>query len=485
MTKPENIEQMMAAFKNTGMHEDRDITLKLLFLKCAEVPGHRGHTLDIPPYGRWSELVKLKSVGTPAEFATLFFGALEEIEKRNPQIEGELVLNETQQLTVCCEPLRDIIFQLVDSLPTDTGEGIDIFSRIYEALNPVSGGNNGVFFTPDCVARLLSEMLLPPGGGAYDIYDPCCGTGSMFVHAAGYTAATGGGKSRLKVYGQDSNVALTKLCRLNMALYGLDPGNVAWEPSGSLLKDMHAEHTFDFIPANPPFNQKNWGGRKLKDDPRWFLGTPPQSNGNFAWVLHCLSRLKPGGLAGIVLPNGSLTSSVKSEVSIREELVLNHFVDCIVALPDKLFTNTGISACIWILNNDSRAENPRGRKGEILFIDARGMGAMITRRQRILFPGEISYIADIYKNWRGNGVEYEDTPGRCRSAPAEEVARQGYALTPSRYIKAEPREQKNGECFYADLLQLYHTYKELLDKGIDLDNETIQNLVELTELGKK
>ncbi len=464
--------------QKVNLSEHQDILFMLLFLRYA---GHSGNQIiTLPKQAKWREL--RKKAGR-AGFAAVLNSALKETGKSNPNVDGFLGLEDFKLDIDGSGEILGLIFEFVDSLDISSLKGIDLYGGIYEYLNVTAAGRGrGVFFTPDCVARMLVEMIQPSEGS---VYDPCCGIGGMLVHAANYAQGAGGGKRSITVFGQESGRIPLNLCRLNLALRGMAPSKIGFDPAGTLKKNIHPGLEFDFILANPPFNQKNWGGKELKDDPRWFLGRPPESNGNFAWVQHCLGLLRSGGIAGIALPNGSLTSSLKQEAPIREELAVNNFVDCIVSLPDKLFANTGISACTWILNNEPGTRNPRGRRGEILFIDARHMGRMVTRRQRILLPGEIAHIASIYKGWRGKYIGYEDIPGLCRSVPPEEVAGQGYVLTPSRYLEVKAREIESDADFHTELKGLYTEYKDLAGRGLEIDIEISQRLSMLTGGGKK
>jgi type I restriction enzyme M protein len=342
----ESLEQMVRKFAKT-MENKCDVTryqellFRMLALKCASESVYGDHALNVPGESQWNHL---KGKSESSTFDAVIATALEAFEKSNTSFNGFWSQENWKAATGILKPA----FEFIDSLPVDSFKSIDLFGRIYEYLNTgTAGRKNGIFLTPDCVAQLLAVMLLPYGG---IIYDPCCGTGTMFVHAINFIRKNRNCTRGVYFYGQESNLVLSRLCRLNLTLRGFDNSRIHWNREGSLLEDAFPDVKADFILTNPPFNQKNWGGKKLKNDPRWIFGKPPDGNGNFAWIQHVAFHLVPGGRAGILLPNGSLSSSYFAESRIRQKLVDLGIVEYIIGLPDRLFLNTSISACIWGLS---------------------------------------------------------------------------------------------------------------------------------------
>ena len=314
----------------------------LLALKCASDSVYGEHGLKVPEESQWNHL---KGKSESSTFDAVVANALEAFEKSNTSsLDGFWSQENWKTATGILKPA----FEFIDSLPVASFKSIDLFGRIYEYLNTGNAGRaNGIFFTPDCVAQLLAEMFQPYCG---IIYDPCCGTGTMFVHAINFIKRNRNCTGGVYFYGQESNLMLSRLCCLNLALRGFDNACIHWNREGSLLEDAFPDVKADFILTNPPFNQKNWGGERLKNDPRWIFGKPPEGNGNFAWIQHVAFHLLPGGRAGILLPNGSLSSSNPFERRIREKMADVGIVEYIIGLPNRLFLNTSISACIWGLS---------------------------------------------------------------------------------------------------------------------------------------
>lgn len=322
----------------------QELLFGLLFIKCASECKDREHGLEVPNECRWSYL---KGKADSPSCVGIISNAMKDFENSNESLKGLLTMDCSKALS--SPGLVDDTLEFIDSLPVSALHSMDLFGRVYECLHTGTGGRkNGHFFTPDCVAKLLVEMLLPSGG---KIYDPCCGTGSMFVHVVNFVKSRHGCLKDIAVYGQESSPILHRICRINLALRGIDNSNIKWNSEGTLLKDACPGLKADFVLANPPFNDTNWGWEKLKENPLWKCGTQLPRNANFIWLLHSISHLSTGGMAGVILPNGSLSSGNSSEVIIRKGLVESGIVKCIVGLPDRLFLNTSISACVWILKN--------------------------------------------------------------------------------------------------------------------------------------
>jgi type I restriction enzyme M protein len=336
------------------------------------------------------------------------------------------------------------------------------------------GKKGGQFYTPQSIVNTLVAVLDPHQG---KVYDPCCGSGGMFVQSEKFIEAHGGKLGDVSIYGQESNPTTWRLAAMNLAIRGID-FNLGREPGDTFTKNQHSDLRADYILANPPFNISDWWHGSLEGDPRWVYGTPPQGNANYAWLQHMLYHLKPTGRAGIVLANGSMSSSQNSEGDIRRAMVDADVVEVMVALPGQLFFNTQIPACLWFLTKQKTA-----RKGEVLFIDARKLGKMISRVQSELDQAAIDRIANTAKAWRGEdmtGVEgfeqgYQDIAGFCRSVPLSEIADHGHVLTPGRYVGAEEVEDCD-EAFADKMTDLTEKLAEQMAKGAELDQLIRQKL---------
>ena len=359
----------------------------------------------------------------------------------------------------------------------------DVLGRVYEyflsQFASAEGKKGGEFYTPRCVVKVLVEMLEPYRGR---VYDPCCGSSGMFVQSIEFIRAHAsgngnGGKARgdISIYGQESNYTTWRLAKMNLAIRGIE-GQIA--QGDSFHHDRHPDLKADFILANPPFNVSDWGGERLADDKRWRYGVPPKGNANFAWVQHMVHHLAPGGVAGFVLANGSMSSSQSGEGTIRKNLIEADLVDCMVALPGQLFYSTQIPACLWFLARS------RPRRGEVLFIDARRLGRMVDRTHRELTDDDIARIAGAYHAWRDGADAYEDLPGFCKSAPLDEVRRHGHVLTPGRYVGAEPQPD-DGEPFDAKMRRLVAELQAQQAEGARLDAAIAENLKALGFGGDK
>ncbi len=427
----------------------------------------------VPKAARWSYLEK--NAKKP-EIGKLIDDAMEAIEKDNPSLKGVLSKNYARPALD-----KQRLGELIDLIGTiglgdKESRSKDILGRVYEyflgQFADAEGKKGGQFYTPRSIVKLLAEMLEPYKGR---IYDPCCGSGGMFVQSEKFIEAHGGKIGNISVYGQESNQTTWRLCKMNLAIRGID-ANVQW--GDSFHNDLHRDLKADFILANPPFNDSDWKGELLKEDVRWKFGVPPTGNANFAWVQHFIHHLSPTGIAGFVLANGSMSSNTSNEGEIRKNIIESDLVDCMVALPSQLFYNTMIPACLWFVARDKKNHKFRDRRGEVLFIDARKMGQMIDRRHRELTDEEIKKISDVYHAWRGEGGEYKDVLGFCKAVKIEEIEKQGFTLTPGRYVGIE-EEKDDGEPFDDKMKRLTSELSEQFKESKKLEEEIKKNLSRL------
>ncbi|MEI6044165.1 MAG: class I SAM-dependent DNA methyltransferase [Chloroflexota bacterium] len=388
----------------------------------------------VPKEARWSYLQANLGKSVTGE---LISKAMLELEKANPFLQN--VLTQDRGWLQLDSPRLDEMMDLISTLGlgNDENHGKDIIGRVYEyflgKFARSEGSNGGEFYTPQSVVQLLVEMIEPYKGR---IYDPCCGSGGMFVQSEKFIRTHGGQMDGISIYGQESNLTTWRLCKMNLAVRGID-GDLGSKPADTFQEDLHPNLKADFIIANPPFNISDWGGQKLRRDIRWRYGVPPLNNANFAWVQHIIHHLAPSGLAGFVLSNGSLsTNQGREEGVIRKAIIEADLIDCIIALPTQLFYNTQIAACLWFLANDKSEAKLRNRRGQTLFIYAQELGHLVDRTHRELSDFEISLMVKTYHSWRSkeSSAEYKDIPGFCKSVSIEEIRQHKMALVPGRYV---------------------------------------------------
>lgn len=430
----------------------------------------------VPKEARW-ELIQ-RSAKTP-QIGEIIDSAMGAIEKSNDALRGVLSKNyaspdlDKTRLGEVVDLISDI------SLGDKRAKQSDILGRVYEYfLNEFAsqeGKKGGEFYTPRSIVRTLVEMIEPYKGR---IYDPCCGSGGMFVQSDKFVQEHQGKIGDLSVYGEESNPTTWKLAKMNLAIRGID-NNLGPHQGDTFTNDLHKGERFDFILANPPFNVKNWNGDKLREDARWQYGVPPVGNANYAWIEHIISKLAPDGKAGFVLANGALSTSTKEEYAIRKAILEDDKIDAIVALPDKMFYSTGIPVSLWFIDMNKKSEDERNRKGETLFIDARDLGEMIDRTHRAFSKEDIKKVADTYHAYRGtNDQEYKDVPGFCKVAKLDEIAKNDYVLTPGRYVGLAKQED-DGEPYEVKMARLTGELKKQFEESNKLQAEIKDVLKEL------
>ena len=419
----------------------------------------------VPEIARWDYIAKHSK---QVEIGQIVDSALDAIEKENDSLRGVLPKNYSRP-----ELDKRILGEIIDlftniNVGGKEGKEKDILGRVYEyflgkfAANEGKGG--GEFYTPKSIVALMVEMIQPFKGY---VYDPACGSGGMFVQSLKFVEEHSGSTFDISVYGQESNPTTWKLAKMNLAIRGIE-NNLGSKNADTFHEDLHKNLKADYILANPPFNQSDWGQPLLVDDARWKWGTPPQGNANYGWIEHMLDKLSQKGKAGVVLANGSLSSNTSGEGEIRRKILEDDLVDCIVALPDKLFYTTGIPVCIWFFNRDKK------HKGQTLFIDARKMGDMVNRRLRELSDEDIKKIANTYIAWQ-NEDGYEDVQGYCKVASIDEIKEHDYILTPGRYVGIEEVED-DGEPFEEKMERLTNTLANQFKKSRELEEEIRKQL---------
>lgn len=425
----------------------------------------------VPKEARWGFI---KDNAKDPKIGQFIDDAMILIEKENTSLKG--VLDKRYARPEIDKRRLGELIDLISTIKLHQNGEKDLLGRVYEyflgQFASVEGKGGGEFYTPTSVVKTLVEMIEPYQGR---VYDPCCGSGGMFVQSEKFVQDHQGRVENLSIYGQEMNSTTWKLCKMNLAIRGLE-ANLGPHHDDTFHHDLHKTLKADFILANPPFNISDWGGNQLTDDVRWKFGIPPAGNANYAWLQHMVYHLAPNGSAGIVLANGSLSTNTSNEGEIRKNLLEEDIVDAIVALPDKLFYSTGIPVSLWILNRNKK-DNPkfRSREHEVLFIDARQLGEMIDRRHRELTEEDISKISETYHEWRNIDGEYEDIKGFCKSASIEDIREHEYVLTPGRYVGIEDIED-DGIPFDEKMESMTAELAELFVKSRHLEEEIRKNL---------
>lgn len=426
----------------------------------------------VPGKSRWKNIqaqAKLPEIGK------ILDDAMEEIEKENKELKNVLpkVFGKPNLDKTSLGELIDLISNT--ALQAENENSKDLFGRVYEyflgEFASAEGKKGGQFYTPKAIVKLMVEMIEPYKGR---IYDPACGSGGMFVMSEKFVTEHQGNIADINIYGQESNQTTWKLSKMNLAIRNINSSNVAWNTEGSFLKDAHPDLKADFILANPPFNQSDWGQEILQEDGRWKYGLPPTGNANYGWMQHMLYHLNPSnGVIATVLANGSLSSNTSGEGEIRKNLIENDLVDCIVALPKQLFYNTGIPATIWFLRRNRQVRNK-----EILFIDATELGFMKDRVHRDFSEEDIKKISETYHNWRSSESatgKYEDVLGYSKSANLEEIEKNDFVLTPGRYVGI-PEEEDDGVPFEDKMKDLTKKLSEQMEKEEEMNGEIKKQL---------
>ena len=425
----------------------------------------------VPKKARWDYLA---NNAKKSEIGKLIDEAMDVIEKDNHSLKGVLQKNYARPALN-----KQRLGELIDLIGTiglgdKESRSKDILGRVYEyflgQFADAEGKKGGQFYTPRSIVKLLVEMMEPYKGR---IFDPCCGSGGMFVQSEKFIKAHGGKIGNISVFGQESNQTTWRLCKMNMAIRGID-ANIEW--GDSFRDDQFKDLKADFVLANPPFNDSDWSGELLQDDVRWKFGAPPKGNANFAWVQNFIHHLSPTGITGFVLANGSMSSNTSGEGEIRKNIVEADLVDCMIALPGQLFYNTMIPACLWFVSRDKKNHKFKDRRGHVLFIDARKLGTMVDRRHKELTEKDIKKISDIYHTWRGEiDKKYQDIPGFCKSAPLDEIKKHEWILTPGRYVGAE-EEEDDEEAFEEKMNRFTSELAKQMEEAKKLDVEIKKNL---------
>jgi type I restriction enzyme M protein len=421
----------------------------------------------VPRDARWEAVAS--AAHTP-EVGKVIDNAMRQIEAENDSLKGILPKNFARQ-ELDKRMLGDVVDLFTNVKMASEGNTQDVLGRTYEycltKFAEKEGKNAGEFYTPTCIVRALVEIIQPYQGR---VYDPCCGSGGMFVQSAQFVEHHSGSIRDISVFGQESNPTTWKMAKMNLAIRGIE-ADLGPHNAGTFFEDLHQDKRFDFVLANPPFNDSDWGGERLRDDPRWDYGVPPVGNANFAWMQHMIHHLNDHGRMGMVLANGSLSSQQSGEGDIRANIVKDDIVEGIVALPEKLFYSTGIPVCLWIIDKGKKARSEES--GKVLFVDARELGTMVTRKLRELKDGDISKIAGAFDDFRKGSLEPEK--GFCAVATLGEIERQDYILTPGRYVGIAD-EEDDDEPFDEKMKRLTSELSKCFEESDRLQEEIKKNL---------
>lgn len=417
----------------------------------------------VPQEARWE---MISQAAHTSQIGVVIDTAMRAIEKANDRLKNILPKNFARE-----ELDKDRLSEVVDLFTNvkmiDAGDEKDILGRTYEYclshFAEQEGKKAGEFYTPACIVRTLVEVLQPYKGR---VYDPCCGSGGMFVQSAKFVEKHRGNINSISVFGQESNPTTWKMAQMNLAIRGID-ANLGEYQADTFTNDLHPQMKADYILANPPFNMKPWYTEKLKDDQRWKYGLPPEGNANFAWIQHMIWHLAPNGRIGLVLANGALSSQTSGEGEIRKNIINADLVECIVAMPKQLFYTTGIPVSLWFLARNKK------QKGKTLFIDARHLGTMVTRRLRELTEEDIQKIAGTYNDFAAGKLE--SVKGYCAEVSTEDIAKQDYILTPGRYVGIA-EEEDDGEPFDQKMTRLTGELSELFKQSDVLQEEIRKKL---------
>lgn len=471
----ERREDIRAELAADGMDEDQ---IEVLIDDPEEYHGY--NVFVVPPVARWKFLAEnAKGMDTAERFKNigqLIDEAMDAVMKENPTLQGTLPRLYNRD-NIDQRRLGELIDLFNSARFSRQGEhkARDLMGEVYEYFlgnfARAEGKRGGEFFTPPSVVKVIVEVLEPTKGR---VYDPCCGSGGMFVQTEKFIADHKGDAKDIAIYGQESIEETWRMAKMNLAVHGIDHKGLSARWGDTFARDQHPDVQMDYVMANPPFNIKDW--TRNEEDARWRYGVPPANNANYAWIQHILSKLKPGGKAGVVMANGSMSSNSNGEGDIRAQIVEADLVSCMIALPTQLFRSTGIPVCLWFFAKDKTAgkQGSIDRSGQVLFIDARELGYMVDRAERALSDEEIVQIGDTYHAWRGSksasvkGITYEDIPGFCKSATLTEIKAADYALTPGRYVGAAEVED-DGEPIDAKITRLTTELLAAFDESARLE----------------
>jgi type I restriction enzyme M protein len=424
-----------------------------------------------PKNARW-DFLKARATSVEPTIGALIDQAMIDLEAENPSLKGVLTKNYARP-ELDQTKLGEVIKLFSDLTFRDEHGGQDVLGRVYEyflgQFAIAEGKRGGQFYTAGCVVKLLVEMIQPFKGR---VLDPCCGSGGMFVQSEHFVEAHNGKRFDVSIFGQESNPTTWRLAKMNLAIRGIE-ADLGAKWADSFHEDLHVGLKADFVLANPPFNDSDWGGERLRSGERWRYGAPPVGNANFAWVQHFIHHLAPHGVAGFVLANGSLSSQQSGEGEIRKAIIEADLVDCIVSLPGQLFFTTQIPVCLWFLARDKsnglvKDKTLRDRRGETLFINARALGTMESRTLKVLTGEDIAMVAGTYHAWRETGGRYADEAGFCKSATTEDIAARNFVLTPGRYVGTIAAEEDE-EPFDERMRRLTTTLSAQIAEAAKLD----------------